>query len=60
LLPASERAILAELLIESLHESSFSDVEAAWEIEIKKRVVAFERGEVTTFAAEDVLDVINS
>jgi putative addiction module component (TIGR02574 family) len=47
-------ARLVELLLESLHESSLSEIEAAWDAEIVRRVEAYKRGEVETFAAEDV------
>jgi putative addiction module component (TIGR02574 family) len=53
-LPAEERSRLVELLLESLHEPPIADVEAAWEKEIERRVAAYERGEVETYAAEDV------
>ncbi|MDY0330567.1 MAG: addiction module protein [Thiomonas sp.] len=53
-LPADERSRLVELLLESLHESPLAEVEAAWAKEIERRVAAHERGEVETFAAEDV------
>jgi len=53
-LSAEERSRLVDLLIESLHESPLADVEAAWAKEIERRVAAFERGEVQTFAAEEV------
>jgi putative addiction module component (TIGR02574 family) len=53
-LPAEERSRLVDLLLESLHEPPIADVEAAWEKEIERRVAAYERGEVETYAAEDV------
>ena len=53
-LPADERSRLVELLLESLHESPLAEVEAAWAKEIERRVAAHARGEVETFAAEDV------
>jgi len=53
-LPAGERSRLVELLLESLHESPLAEVEAAWAKEVERRVAAHERGEVETFAAEDV------
>jgi len=53
LLP-EERAQLAEVLLESLHESSLSEIELEWEREIEKRVAAFDRGEQQTYPAEDV------
>jgi putative addiction module component (TIGR02574 family) len=45
---------LVELLLESLHEPPLAEIEAAWAKEIERRVAAYERGEVETFAAEDV------
>ena len=53
-LAPEERSRLVELLLESLQESPLADVEAAWSKEIERRVAAFERGEIQTFAAEDV------
>ena len=53
-LPADERSRLVDLLLESLHESPLAEVEAAWAREIDPWVAAYERGEVETFAAEDV------
>jgi putative addiction module component (TIGR02574 family) len=49
-----DRSRLVELLLESLHEPPLSDIEAAWDREIVRRVQAYDRGEVETFAAEDV------
>jgi putative addiction module component (TIGR02574 family) len=53
-LPPEERSRLVDLLLESLHEPPLAEVEAAWSKEIERRVAAFERGEVETYAAEDV------
>ena len=53
-LAPEERSRLVELLLESLHEPPLSEIEAAWDKEIERRVAAYERGEVETFAAEDV------
>jgi putative addiction module component (TIGR02574 family) len=53
-LTPEDRSRLVELLLESLHEPPLADVELAWEEEIKRRVAAYERGEVETYAAEDV------
>jgi putative addiction module component (TIGR02574 family) len=36
-------------------EPTLAEVEAAWAEEIERRVAAHERGEVETFAAEDVM-----
>ncbi len=52
-LSAEERARLAESMIESLH-SPLVEIEAAWAEEIERRVVAFDRGEISSYAAEDV------
>ena len=53
-LNAADRSRLVELLLESLHEQPPADIEAAWDAEIKRRVSAFEHGEVETFSAEEV------
>lgn len=53
-LSAEERAQLAELLLESLHEGPIAEIEEAWAVEIGERVAAFERGELQTFPAEEV------
>jgi putative addiction module component (TIGR02574 family) len=53
-LEPEDRARLVELLLDSLHDEPLADVEVAWEEEIRQRVEAFERGEVKTYAAEDV------
>jgi putative addiction module component (TIGR02574 family) len=54
-LPPEDRSRLVELLLESLHEQPpLSEIEAAWNVEIVRRVAACERGEVKTFAAADV------
>lgn len=53
-LEPEDRVRLVELLLDSLHDEPIADVEAAWEEEIKRRVEAFERGEVKTYAAEEV------
>lgn len=53
LLP-EERAHLAEVLLESLHDSHLSEIETEWEQEIERRVAAFDRGELQTFPAEEV------
>jgi len=53
-LEPEDRVRLVELLLDSLHDEPVAEVEAAWEGEIRRRVEAFERGEVETFAADDV------
>ena len=53
-LEPEDRVRLVGLLLDSLHDEPIADVEAAWEEEIRRRVEAYDRGEVKTFAAEDV------
>ena len=53
-LAPEDHSRLVDLLLESLHESPLAEVEAAWAKEIERRVAAYERGEVQTFAAEEV------
>jgi len=53
-LSAEERAQLADALLESLHETRIAEVEAAWTVEIERRVAAYERGEATLVPADEV------
>jgi putative addiction module component (TIGR02574 family) len=53
-LEPGERSRLVELLLESLQEPPLAEVEAAWAQEVERRVAAHRRGEVETYAAEDV------
>ena len=53
-LAPEDRSGLVELLVESLHEPPLAEVEAAWAVEIRRRVEAYDRGGVETFAAEEV------
>ena len=55
LLSPDERARLAEVLLESLQDTSLSEIEAEWQREIEARVAAYDRGETQTYPAEDVL-----
>jgi len=52
-LPATERARIASELIASLDEDRDSDVEAAWAIEIDRRIVEIESGEAETTSWEE-------
>lgn len=54
-LSVEERARLAEMLLDSLREAPLAEIEAAWEREIAERAAAYDRGELQTFSAEDVL-----
>ncbi len=53
-LPEHDRATLAGLLIDSLEGEADSDVEAAWAVEIQKRVAEVEAGTVKTIPWEEV------
>lgn len=52
LLPAEQRAKLAEFLLESLQDPSSAEIAQAWEQEITRRVSAFEAGMATVPAHE--------
>ena len=54
LLSAEERAQLADALLESLRDGKIAEVEAAWAVEIERRVSAYERGEAKLVPAEEV------
>lgn len=54
LLPAEERAQLVDALLESLRDEKIAEVEAAWAVEIERRVSAYERGEARLVPAEEV------
>jgi putative addiction module component (TIGR02574 family) len=53
-LSSGERARLAELLLESIHEGQGLKFDTDWSREVEARVAAFERGEAALFSAEDV------
>ena len=53
-LPPEDRARLAEELLESLEESPASEVEAAWDQEIERRVAEIEAGTAKLTPAQDV------
>lgn len=53
-LAPEDRRCRVEPLRESPHEPPLSDIEAAWDAEIVRRVKAYNKGEVETYAAEDV------
>jgi putative addiction module component (TIGR02574 family) len=54
LLVPDERARLAEILLESLHNESVAEIETKWQQEIAQRVALYERGEAECFPAEQV------
>lgn len=53
-LPERDRATLAGLLIESLDPQDDSEVEAAWEREIERRIAELDDGSVETVPWEEV------
>jgi len=53
LLP-EERSRLVDILIESLHEPAIAEVEAAWELEIERRLADYDRGETNSIDADEV------
>jgi putative addiction module component (TIGR02574 family) len=53
-LSVQDRARLAEELLASLDQEPDSEVEAAWDKEVVRRIAADERGEVETYAAGQV------
>ncbi|MBY0523953.1 MAG: addiction module protein [Gemmataceae bacterium] len=50
------RATLAEKLLDSLREKTQGEIDAAWAEEAKRRIEAFERGEMEAIPAEVVFD----
>ena len=53
-LSPDDRTRLTELLLSSLDAEPKSDVEAAWDEEIRQRLAAYDRGEVEAIDAETV------
>ena len=59
-LPPDERAWLASELIASLDEGEDAEVEAAWAVEIERRIAEVESGEAKTVSWEDARTRIKS
>ena len=53
LLP-EDRSRLVDILLESLHEPAIAEVEAAWELEIERRLAEYDRGESMITDADEV------
>lgn len=53
-LPPAERERLVDELLESLNEPAASELDAAWNTEIERRLAEFDRGEVQAVSAEEV------
>lgn len=49
-----ERSRLVDILLESLHEPAIAEVEAAWELEIERRLGEYEPGETNSIDADEV------
>jgi putative addiction module component (TIGR02574 family) len=47
-LSPDDRAKLAQSILESLH-APVAEIQAAWAVEIEKRVAAFDRGEMNSY-----------
>jgi len=54
-LPPEDRSRLVDMLLESLHEEPLADVEAAWDVEVERRLAAYDRGEIRAIDGEVVL-----
>jgi len=54
MLSPDDRARLAEVLLETLRDDPLKEIEMAWQHEIEERVAAYDRGEVKTYAADEV------
>jgi len=53
LLP-KDRSPLVDILLESLHEPTIAEVEAAWELEIERRLAELDSGETNSIDADEV------
>lgn len=53
-LPREDRERLVDQLLQSLNEPAASELDAAWEAEIERRLAEFERGEVQPIDAAEV------
>ena len=53
LLP-EERSRLVDILLESLHEPATAEVEAAWHLEMERRLAEYVRGETNSIKADEV------
>ena len=58
-LPADERATLVEDILESLVPLD-REIDRAWSIEADERFAAFERGEIATVSADEVMRRLGS
>ena len=49
-----DRSRLVDILLESLHEPAIAEVEAAWGVEIERRLAEYDRGESKSIDAAEV------
>ncbi|MEQ8785395.1 MAG: addiction module protein [Pirellulaceae bacterium] len=54
-LPESDRATIAASLIQSLDTQTDAEVDAAWAVEIQRRLEAIDKGEVQLIPWDDVM-----
>ena len=54
-LACEDRSRLVDMLLVSLHEDPLGEVEAAWDDEVERRLVAYDRGEIQAIDGEEVL-----
>ena len=53
LLP-EDRSRLVDIMLESLHEPAIAEVEAAWGLEIERRLAQYDRGETYSIDGDEV------
>ena len=58
-LPTEERVLLAERLLATVHEVD-PEVEAAWDVEIQRRLAEIDRGTAKLIPAEEVFAKVRS
>jgi putative addiction module component (TIGR02574 family) len=58
-LPAEERVLLAERLLATVHEVD-PEVEAAWDVEIQRRLAEIDSGTAKLIPAEEVFAKVRS
>lgn len=58
-LPSESRAELAETLLRSLEDSISAKYWAEWEVEIERRITAYDRGEMKSYSREEVMRMLD-
>jgi len=53
-LTPDERTRLIDLLLESLHEPTLAEIDQTWSLEVERRLVEYDRGEIKGITAEHV------